>query len=347
LKETLVQVIDIHGHVSAPAELYAYRSLLLAGRGVHGRSGIRLPKDKVLGAAERHVALLDAVGTDVQLISPRPFQLMHSQEPTDIVRWWCRAANDAVARQCEAFPERFRAIAALPQAVSTSPEDWLDEIERCVVELGFVGVLVNPDPAEGQELGIPRIGAGWWYPLFEKLAELDVPALVHAAGCRSGRETYSEHMITEASRTVISLAESRAFQEFPNLKLIISHGGGSVPYQIGRWRAARYLENTEVESYDDKSGAAATAESFDDGLRRLYFDSLVYERHALELLIRLVGHRRVLFGTEVPGSGSPLNPETGRSFDDIKPLLMEIDWLGDDARHDILAGNAHRLFRRL
>lgn len=340
-------VIDIHGHVSSPAELYAYRSILLAGRGAHGRSGVKLPKDKVLAAAERHVGLLDAVGTDIQLISPRPFQLMHSEEPADIVNWWTRATNNAVADQVAAFPQRFRGVAALPQAVGTSPEAWVEELERCVEELGFVGVLINPDPAEGQELRVPRIGHEWWYPLFEKMVELNVPGLVHSAGCKSWRESYSEHMITESSRSVISLAESRALRDFPDLKLIMSHGGGSVPYQIGRWRSARYLENTEVESYDSKEKSDVPIESFDESLARLHFDSLVHSGPSLELLIKLVGPGKVLFGTEVPGSGSPINPDTGRSYDDLLPLINSFDWLGAADRSLILEDNARALYKRL
>ncbi len=342
-------IIDIHGHVLAPPELYAYRSVLIAGRGAHGRSGVRLRQDAVRHEAERHVRLLDAAGIDVQLISPRPFQLMHSESPADIVRWWCTATNNAVAQQCASFPERFRPVAALPQAVGTSPADWLEELERCVSELGFVGVLVNPDPAEGQELGIPRIGHEWWYPLFAKLTELGVPALIHAAGCRSTRENYSEHMITEASRTVISLAESKAFDDFPRLSIVVSHGGGSVPYQIGRWRAARYLEYTQVESYDDKDGTGEDAglKSFDESLRQLHFDSLLHDQASLELLIKTVGADRVLFGTEVPGSGSPVDPRTGRSFDDIKPMIDGIGFLGQGERDQIFEGNARRLYKRL
>lgn len=342
-----MSVIDIHGHVSAPAELYAYRSILVAGRGAHGRSGITLPEDKVRAAAERHVRLLDQAGTDIQLISPRPFQLMHSEQPASIVHWWCRATNNAVAAQVAAYPDRFRAVAALPQAASSTPADWLDELERCVLELGFVGVLVNPDPAEGDHSDIPRIGSPWWYPLFEKLVELDVPALVHAASCRSSRESYSEHMITEASRAVLSLANSHALIDFPDLKLVVSHGGGSVPYQIGRWRAARYLEQTQVESYETKDGAAEAVESFDESLRRIYFDSLLHDRFALDLLLRTVGPERVLFGTEVPGSGSPVNPQTGRSYDDIKPLLESIEWLDEATRQDVVEGNARRLYKRI
>lgn len=340
-------VIDIHGHVSSPAELYAYRSILMAGRGAHGRSGIQLPEDKVLAAAQRHVSLLDAAGTDLQFISPRPFQLMHSEEPTEIVHWWVRATNDAVAAQVQAFPERFRGVAALPQAAGTTPESWVEELERCVDELGFVGVLINPDPAEGQEQRLPRIGHEWWYPLFEKMVELNVPGLVHAGGCKTWRESYSEHMITESSRSVISLAESKTFRDFPDLKLIMSHGGGSVPYQIGRWRAARYLENTEVEAFDKKSGMHADVESFDESLSRLYFDSLVHYQPSLELLIGLVGADRVLFGTEVPGSGSPIDPETGRSYDDLRPLIESISWLAEDEKTKIFSANAQRLYKRL
>jgi predicted TIM-barrel fold metal-dependent hydrolase len=272
---------------------------------------------------------------------------MHSEEPAEIVQWWARATNNAVADQVAAFPERFRGVAALPQAVGTSPEAWLEELERCVEELGFVGVLINPDPAEGQELRVPRIGDEWWYPLFEKMVELNIPGLVHSGGCKTWRESYSEHMITESSRSVVSLAESKTFREFPDLKLVMSHGGGSVPYQIGRWRAARYLENTAVESYDSKDGDSAGVETFDESLGRLYFDSLVHHQDSLELLIKLVGPERVLFGTEVPGSGSPINPDTGRSYDDLLPLIRSISWLDDAGRGQILEANARALYKRL
>ncbi|MDR7083265.1 4-oxalmesaconate hydratase [Arthrobacter ginsengisoli] len=340
-------IIDIHGHVSSPAELYAYRSILTASRGAHGREGVKLNPDQVLRGAERHVGLLDRVGTDVQFISPRPFQLMHAENPSEIVFWWTRAANDAVAAQVAAFPERFRGIAALPQAVGTEPSQWLDELERTVLELGFIGVLINPDPAEGQNLGIPRIGDEWWYPLFAKLEELGIPALIHAAGCRDPRENYSEHMITEASRTTISLANSRVFEHFPNLSLIVSHGGGSVPYQIGRWRAARYLEYTQVESYDNKdSSAPPEIVSFDESLRQMYFDSLVHDRNALALLVQTVGADRVMLGTEVPGSGSPIDPLTGFQYDDITRAINSYEWLGDDDRTLILKGTARRLYTR-
>lgn len=338
-------VVDIHGHLSAPAELYAYKSLLVASRGAHGREGLQLPDEALVAASGRHLDLLRAHGTDVQLISPRPFQLMPSEQPSRIVRWWVRANNDVIAQVCRLFPDVFRGVAALPQCAGVGPADVLDELERCVTELGFVGCLLNPDPSEGVGEPTPPLGDPWWYPLYAKLVELDVPALVHAAGCRSVRETYSSHMITEESIAILSLAESRVFDEFPELKIVISHGGGSIPYQIGRWRAQRLLEGVVVEPYQRSHTPLVERETFDASLQKLWFDSVLYSQPSLELLLRTVGPERVLFGTEAPGSGSPIDVTTGRRFDDVKSLVDGIDWLGDADRTRVLGENAQKLYR--
>jgi predicted TIM-barrel fold metal-dependent hydrolase len=336
-------VIDIHGHVSAPAELYAYKALLLAGRGAHGAGGPHLPAEMVAAAAEEHLALLRAHRIDVQLISARPFQQMHSEKPERIVHWWIQANNDVVAEQCRAYPETFRDVAALPQCAGVSPRSCLDELDRCVRDLGFVGCLLNPDPGEGLD-PTPPLGDEWWYPLWEKLVELEVPALVHSAGCRSERESYSSHMITEESIGLLSLLESTVLDDFPTLKLVVSHGGGSVPYQIGRWRASRMLEGVNVESYQHHQRPRVDPVSFDDSLRRLYFDSVLYSQDSLELLIRTVGADRLLFGTEAPGSGAPIDPSTGRRFDDVRSLIESISWLPDGDRRRIFHGNATEVY---
>jgi predicted TIM-barrel fold metal-dependent hydrolase len=92
----------------------------------------------------------------------------------------------------------------------------------------FVGVSVNPDPCEGRG-GSPALGDRYWYPLYERLVEYDVPMHVHAAGCYSERETYSEHFITEESIAILSMLRGTVFRDFPDLRVMISHGGGSVP----------------------------------------------------------------------------------------------------------------------
>ncbi len=120
-------IIDIHGHVSAPTELYAYKAGLLAARGSHGRGGLRFTDAQMDEAlhhvgvfGDGHLDLLDKYGTDVQFLSPRPFQLMHSERPAKIVHWLHEEFHNVIAHQVRMEPKRFVGIAALP------------ELERCV-----------------------------------------------------------------------------------------------------------------------------------------------------------------------------------------------------------------------
>jgi predicted TIM-barrel fold metal-dependent hydrolase len=202
----------------------------------------------------------------------------------------------------------------------------------------MVGCLLDPDPGEGDNQ-TPPLGDEYWYPLYEKLCALDVPAHVHSTGNQHGRGTYSTHFIDEESLAILSLLNSRVFLDFPKLKIIVSHGGGSVPYQVGRWRAER-LHPVMAKNLPLK-------ESFDDSLKRLYYDTVIHSKESIAMLVRLVGSDRVVFGTENPGSGTAMNPETGRAFDDIKALVDDIDFLTAQDRANIYEHNARRLFPRL
>jgi OH-DDVA meta-cleavage compound hydrolase len=90
----------------------------------------------------------------------------------------------------------------------------------------------------------------------------------------------------------------------------VSHGGGAIPYQLGRFEA----------------GSLRQKERFSTKMRKLYFDT-------------------VLYGAECPGVGSAVNPDTGRTMDDILPIIDGFDWLPADQKHAILHGNAERLFK--
>jgi OH-DDVA meta-cleavage compound hydrolase len=331
-------IIDCHGHVSAPAQLWAYKSVLLASRGSHGRGGVKVSDDEIRAALNHseigptgHLDALKHHGTDVQLISPRPFQMMHSEKPARLVRWFAEECHNVIHRQTQLFTNQFFGVAGLPQAAGAPIQEALPELERCVKQLGFVGCLLNPDPYENSGQEAPAMGDRYWYPLYEKLCELDIPAHIHTTSSRSDRVSYSVHLINEGTIAILGLLNSDVFKDFPKLKIIISHGGGAIPYQLGR--------------FDAPSLRGKGAERFRDRLRFLYFDTVLYTGPALELLIKTVGADRCLFGSECPGVGSVVDPDTGETMDHIRPHIEKFDWLPQADREKIFAGNARKVFK--
>jgi 4-oxalmesaconate hydratase len=294
----------------------------------------KISDQSVREAAETMIRTMDNVGTDQQFISPRPYLQMHSVTPGEVTEVWSRHVNDLIARQVAMFPDRLKGVAGLPQfRLEPLEKRALPELKRCVDELGFVGSLVNPDPTEGDEgPRPPGMGDSYWHPLYEALVRYDIPALIHSAGCCSTRESYTLKFLNEESIAIISLVGSDVFQRFPKLKLVVSHGGGAIPYQVGRFR-----------SWSVRSGSK---ETFDAKLKKLNYDTCLYSKESLELLIRLVGADSVMFGTEKPGTGSARDPESGRDYDDLKPVIEAIDWLSPEDKAKIFEGNARRLYQR-
>ena len=329
-------IIDCHGHVSAPVELWAYKAALLAHRGSHGRGGVRVTDEQLLAAANKaeigpagHLDLLKRHGTDVQLISPRPFQMMHSEKPGKLVHWFCEEVNTIIHRQCRLLPDRFVPICGLPQAAGEPIGNVIPELERCVKQLGFKGCLLNPDPYELSGTEAPGLGDRYWYPLYEKLCELDVPAHIHSSGSRSERTPYSLHFINEESIAVYNLVNSTVLEDFPSLKILVSHGGGAIPYQLGRFESASLRGNRR----------------FSTRLRQLYFDTVLYTPEALRLLIETIGAEHCLFGTECPGVGAAVNPDTGETMDHTAPYIRSFERLSAAEKKMIFEDNARKLFK--
>ena len=330
-------IIDCHAHMSAPQQLWAYRALLLAHGGWHAKGRVEVTDEEIRAALavpeigpKGHLQLLHDHQTDVQLVSPRPFHLMHSERPEKLIHWFVEECHDIIHRQCNLFPGRFFGVAALPQSGGAPIEHVLPELERCVRQLGFVGCLLNPDPYENTGREAPPLSDRYWYPLYEKLCELDVPAHIHASTSRSQREGYSVHMINEESIAILGLLNSSVFDDFPALKIVIPHGGGAIPYQLGRFDAASLRDG---------------GKRFRDRMHLLYYDTVLYTREALEFLIRTVGVERCIFGAECPGVGAVVDPETGRQMDDLKPYIEDFDWLTGAQKKQIFEGNARRVFK--
>ena len=328
--------IDIHGHLTAPDSLYAWKAGLTSHRGAHGRGSAGVTDEtlrdslyapnKTFGGLS-HIEHLDGAGVDIQLISPRPYQMMHSEQ-AQLVEWYVEENNDIIAQTCRIEPDRFRGMAAMPQSMETDVPRWTQELRRCVTEHGFVGALLNPDPCEGVGQP-PALSDRFWYPMWEALCELDVPALIHSAGCRPpARESYSLHFIQEETLAVAALVSSKVFDDFPDLKIVVSHGGGAIPYQRGRFEPQAIRQGT----------------TYREMLRKLYYDTCLYTQDSIELLLRAVGVDRCMFGSEKPGVGSTRDPATGRWIDDIHLLIDDIEWLDDGERNQLFESTARELF---
>ena len=325
-------IIDSHAHIVMPPESFRFMAELVGGR-ANPNTLPKIPDASVRKMAEELVKSMDNVGTDVQFISPRPYLQMHSVKPGRVTELWSTHCNDLIARFVEMFPDRFRGVAGLPQYMDEALDvRAIPELRRCVGELGFVGCLINPDPTEGVGPTPPGLGDPFWHPLYQAMTELDVPGLIHSAGSCSARESYTLKFINEESIAIVSLLGAKTFDTFPTLKIVVAHGGGAIPYQMGRFRSWTVRKGETV--------------SFDEQLKKLYFDTCNYSKEAIELLLNVAGTDNVLFGTEKPGTGSARDPISGRDYDDMKPVIESIEWLTSKQRADIFECNCRRVYSR-
>jgi 4-oxalmesaconate hydratase len=325
-------IIDSHAHLVMPPESFRFMAELIGGR-ANPNTLPKIPEASVRKAAEELVRSMDSVGTDIQFISPRPYLQMHSVKPGRVTELWSIHCNNLIAEFVKMFPDRFRGVAGLPQYMDEALDvRAIPELRRCVNELGFVGCLINPDPTEGAGPTPPGLGDPFWHPLYNVMTELDVPGLIHSAGSCSARESYTLKFINEESIAIISLLGAKTFDQYPNLKIVVAHGGGAIPYQMGRFR-----------SWTVRKG---DKETFDEQLKKLYFDTCNYSKEAIELLLKVAGTDNVLFGTEKPGTGSSRDPISGRDYDDMKPVIESIEWLTEAQKADIFECNCRRVYSK-
>jgi len=334
-------IIDSHAHVTGPAELYEYfRGFTnVSGPAARGFGRFSISDERLEESLADHLTEVEGVGTELQLIVARPWAIPTAERRSALVMGIAQQLNDMIAQSVRLHSDRFVGLGALPQCPSLKPSDALEEMERCVHELGFIGFKINPDPGEGG-WEAPGMGDDYWYPIYHKLVELDVPALVHGGPFRFSREPELGYFCQEESVAGWSLLRSpQVWRDFPNLKLIIGHGGGYIPYQYGRARCFRLNEAGRADN--------PLWEPFEESLRRLYFDTVLFDQEALELMFKVCGVDRCLFGSDRPANGSVIDPRTGRSLNDVRPLIDAIEWLSESDRHAIYEGNARRVYPRL
>ena len=123
----------------------------------------------------------------------------------------------------------------LPQAPGVPPANCIPELRRCVEQLGFVGCNLNPDPSGGYWTD-PPLTDRWWYPFYEAMVDLNVPAMIHvSSSCNPNSHGTGAHYINGDTSAFMQLLAADLFADFPTLRFVIPHGGGAVPYHWGRY----------------------------------------------------------------------------------------------------------------
>ena len=331
-----VRVLDVHGHVSMPAGAMGWLTLLLGTNtalespfagpegGVVNPAQGGVSEEEFYAATARHVAYINERQIDAQLIGPRPF-IMFGWMQQHLVAAAARYVNDVIHQQVRTEPTRFVGACQLPQlADAEDTTHCLAELNRCVGDLGFGAAYVTPDP-EGRRSS-PGLHDPYWFPLYKRCEELDVPIVVHGSNMIDPRiagipHNYQIGFVVEQFIATQVLSHSDVFDRFPGLRVIVCHCGGALD---------RFIPTDPHLSKRDLTN-------------NLFFDTCVHDVPYLTAAIQQRTPARLVFGTEAPGSGGAKRPETGRTADDLVPVIGGLDFLTEEDKVRIFNTNPARV----
>ncbi len=240
-----------------------------------------------LTSVERRIADMDAMGVDVQAISPAPLQYYYKLDP-ELGRDASRMINDRIATIAEENSDRIVGLANLPMQ---SPEFAVAELERAVKELGLRGCEISTNVA-GAELSEDQFRKFW-----AKAEELDVVVFMHPSGFSEGRrlmDHYFTNVIGNPLDTTVAvhhLIFGGVLDAYPKLKICCAHGGGYLAAYSGR------IDHAHGARSDCRRCISEPPTSY---LKRLYFDTIVFTEHQLEYLVRQYGSDHIVLGTDYP-----------------------------------------------
>jgi len=330
-------IIDCHGHyTTAPEPHNVWREVQKANFKAGGNVDPAYPDisdDEIRESIEKNqLRLIKERGADLTVFSPRASTMAHHVGDEAVSKAWTRRCNDLIKRVVDLFPETFVGVCQLPQSPGVDIAHSIGELERCVNELGFIGCNLNPDPSGGMWNGPPLTDKAW-YPFYEKMVELDVPAMVHVSGsCNPNFHATGAHYINADTTAFMQFIQADLFKDFPDLRVIIPHGGGAVPYHWGRYRGlADMLKKPLLR---------------DHVMKNVYFDTCVYHQPGIDLLFRVIDTKNILFGSEMIGAVRGIDPETGNYFDDTKRYVDALPISAED-KAMVFEGNARRVYPRL
>lgn len=289
-------VVDIHCHLNVAAA----DALVKAGMpGAPAAFGFSSPaSDAVTGrlfaaigpklnGVDQRIADMDALGVDVQAISPSPGQYYYFAPP-ELGREAARTINEGIAAAVARHPDRLVGMGTVPmQDVRLAVE----ELRRCVSELNLRGVEINSN-VNGRELADPE-----FRPFFAAAEDLGVLVFLHPLGFTHGQrlsEHYLNNIIGNPLESTVALAHlifGGVLDAHPGLKLCVAHGGGYLPGYWGR------MDHAYRAREDCRQCISREPSSY---LRQVWLDTLVFDRDQLDSLVRTHGAERLCLGTDYP-----------------------------------------------
>jgi len=328
-------IIDIHGHyTTAPRGLQAYRGGQISQLARPSKGKPDITDDEIRVSIEQgQLKLQNDRGTDIALFSPTAGGMGHHFGNALISKYWTETVNELIVRVVEMFPKNFMGVCQLPQSPGVSPANCVAELERCVTQFGFVACNLNPDPSGGYWTD-PPVTDRYWYPLYEKMVELDVPAMIHVStSCNPNFHGTGAHYINgDVSVFMQCIQDPQLFKDFPTLKFVIPHGGGAAPYHWGRYRGiALDMGRGELDDFL---------------MDNIYFDTCVYHLPGIEALFKSVPTKNILFASEMIGAVRGKDPKNGRYFDDTKQYLDNLSLSAADQKA-VYEDNALHVYPRL
>jgi 4-oxalmesaconate hydratase len=329
-------IIDCHGHYTTePKDLIRFRQEQVAGvkdkKPLPTKASLRITDDEIRESLEgAQLKFQRDRGTDLTIFSPRAAGMGHHIGDEHVSLEWSQASNELIHRVTQLYPRNFIGVCQLPQSPNVAPKNCISELTRCIEEFGFVGCNLNPDPSGGHWTAPPLTDKSW-YPIYEKLVELDVPAMVHVSmSCNPCFHTTGAHYINADTTAFMQLIMSDLFKDFPTLRMIIPHGGGAVPFHWGRYRGLALNNNRPP---------------LDEMMRNnVFFDTCVYHLPGIELLTKVVPVDNILFASEMVGAVKGIDPETGHHFDDTKRYIDQVSWLTAADKKKIFEDNAKKVY---
>ena len=324
-----MKVVDVHTHMLSEAFVrllrkhggkYKVKKVLGGQSGIHREGAPFMTLMPGMFDYEARIRAMDAAGVDLAIVTLTSPNVYWGSARASLEA--ARIMNDDMAAQQERHPGRIRFMCSLPWQ---HPKLALAELKRAC-GLGAVGVMVLAN-IDGASLTDRKFASIW-----KEIDRRGLPVLVHPTAPPGTRELDVTRYNLIASVGFMfdtSLAVSRMifdgfFDRYPKLKLIASHGGGALPYITGRLDIC--FDN--MPACREKIGSKPSTY-----LRRIFYDSVVFQQESLELALKVGGDTQVLYGSDYP-----------HNIGDMKGCLARVDALPAAQRDAVRGGNAMRIF---